>query len=128
MFWTPKQRVALSVVIAAILLLLVIRYSQNRTYIANPQPPEGLELLDRIDPNTADESTLAALPNIGPAMARRIVEEREQYRLAHPDHPPYRQISDLDRVKGIGPATIENLRPYLTFPAIGPTTQPAPNL
>jgi competence protein ComEA len=122
MFWTPKQRVALSVVIAGILVLLVIRYSQNRTYIANPQAPEGLELLDRIDPNTADEATLAALPNIGPAMARRIIEDRQQYRLAHPDHPPYRQISDLDRVKGIGPATLENLKPYLNFP---PTTQPA---
>src|SRR5688572_10034266 len=123
MFWTPKQRVALSVVIAGILFLLIFRYSQNRTYIANPQPPEGLELLDWIDPNTADEATLAALPNLGPAMARRIIEDRNQFQAQNPTQLPYRRLQDLDRIKGIGPATLENLRPYLVFP--GAATQPA---
>jgi len=43
-----------------------------------------------------------ALPGIGPVLARRIVEGR-----------PYARVEDLLKVKGIGPATLERLRPYL---------------
>jgi DNA uptake protein ComE-like DNA-binding protein len=125
MFWTYKQRISLSLVLLAILTLIFIRYHFNPAYISNPQPqypPRATELLDRIDPNTADAATLAALPSIGPAMVRRIIEDREQFRAVHPNGLPYRQLNDLLRVKGIGQATLENLKPYLMFPP--PTTQP----
>jgi competence protein ComEA len=124
MFWTPKQRLALSLLIAGILLYLLIRYQISPAQISNPQPSNPLhsdELLDKLDPNTASASDLAALPNLGPAMARRILEDREQFQKQHPNQIPYRELKDLERIKGIGPATLENLRPYLRFP----TSQPA---
>jgi len=43
------------------------------------------------------------LPGIGPALAARIIEDREKA-------GAYRSVEDLDRVKGIGPRTIEKLR------------------
>lgn len=61
-----------------------------------PPPPEPVSL------NAASLEDLEALPGIGPTLARRIVEGR-----------PYRQVEDLLRVKGIGPATLERLRPYV---------------
>lgn len=66
----------------------------------------------RIDLNTASAAELEALPRIGPALARRITEDRET-------RGPFRSIEDLRRVRGIGPRTIEGLRPFATA-ASGP--------
>ncbi len=54
-----------------------------------------------IDPNRADLKTLEALPGIGPARALAIVREREQRR--------FLSLGDLERVRGIGPRTVERL-------------------
>jgi hypothetical protein len=124
MFWTPRQRLALSLLVLVILSYLFILSHFHPSRIDNPQPPDSprvRELHDHLDPNTATAADLAALPSIGPAMARRILEDREQFQKEHPHQPPYRQLKDLERIKGIGPATLENLRPYVQFP---PTTQP----
>lgn len=59
----------------------------------------------RIDLNRASAAELEALPRIGPALARRIVEYRER-------HGPFRTIEELDHVSGIGPRTLELLRPH----------------
>lgn len=56
-----------------------------------------------LDLNTADASALETLPDIGPAMAQRIVE----YRTAH---GPFQTVEQLQDVDGIGSATIGALR------------------
>jgi hypothetical protein len=62
----------------------------------------------RVNVNTAPVGVLEALPRIGPALASRIVEAREELLFVSAD--------DLDRrVRGIGPATIAGLRPHLRF-------------
>jgi competence protein ComEA len=55
-----------------------------------------------VNVNTADAATLEQLPGIGPALAGRIVEHREQV-------GPYGSMADLDAVSGIGPAMMERL-------------------
>jgi comEA protein len=59
-----------------------------------------------ININRASEAELQLLPRIGPAMARRIVEHREA-------RGPFRSIDELASVRGIGPATLEGLRPLV---------------
>jgi len=59
-----------------------------------------------VDINQAEWPELAELPGVGEGLARRIVAERvERGRFA--DH------EDLRRVPGIGPRTLERLKPYL---------------
>ncbi|MFA7346249.1 MAG: helix-hairpin-helix domain-containing protein [Desulfurivibrionaceae bacterium] len=54
----------------------------------------------------ADEELLITIPGIGPVLARRIIEFREQ-------HGKITSIDELDAVKGIGPAKLEKLKAHL---------------
>jgi comEA protein len=61
----------------------------------------------RINLNTATSAQLQLLPGIGPALAGRILDYRTK-------NGPFRSVEDLDNVKGIGPRTLEKLRPLVT--------------
>jgi len=61
---------------------------------------------ERIDPNRDSEVELARLPGVGPALAARIVQHRE-------DRGPFRAPEDLGQVAGIGDVTVERLRDLL---------------
>ncbi|OQA27799.1 MAG: Helix-hairpin-helix motif protein [Verrucomicrobia bacterium ADurb.Bin345] len=60
-------------------------------------------LVGSVDINHADERDLTALPGVGDVMAKRIVA-----------HRPFSSTNDLMRVPGIGPATLERLRPHIS--------------
>ena len=47
------------------------------------------------------------MPDIGESLARQIVA----YRAAH---GPFRDVSELRRVKGIGPKKLEAVRPFVS--------------
>jgi competence protein ComEA len=57
--------------------------------------------------NTADETTLETLNGVGPALATAIIQYRTE-------HGPFTTVDQLDDVSGIGPATLEDLRPQVT--------------
>jgi competence protein ComEA len=78
--------------------------------------PDGAEPA-RIDPNTASLQELQRLPGIGPAVAQRIVEERERGAFA--------SVADLRRVRGIGPALTARLAEHVALPAEPPPLTPA---
>ena len=71
----------------------------------DPKPPAGPAL----NVNHATAVELEGLPGIGPALARRIVADREA-------QGPFATIADLDRVPGIGPALMARLGGLLTAP------------
>lgn len=60
----------------------------------------------KLDINEADWPELALLPGIGERLSRRIVE----YRAKNGD---FRELNDLRKVRGIGPLTLEGMKPYL---------------
>jgi len=63
-----------------------------------------------VDPNSAPAPVLDALPGLGPVLSARIIEARGV--------ASFRSLDDLDRrVKGIGPAKVAALRPFLRFEA-----------
>lgn len=66
-----------------------------------PQP-----IAFQLDINEAPWPEWTLLPNIGEKRAKLIVESRTL-------DGPFRDHEDLMRVKGIGPRTLEQIRPYL---------------
>lgn len=65
-----------------------------------------------VDPNVAPQEVLSALPRLGPARAKAILEARQE--------SPFVSAEDFDRrVRGVGPATMTEIRPYLRFENTG---------
>lgn len=122
--WTLPQRRALIALLSLLLGWMAFRLATNSAHVPDPQPAEGTragELATRINPNTADWETLAAIPSLGAKRAREIVARREHLLAASPNRVPFAGPEDLLHIRGIGPATVENIKPYLIFPP-GPTT------
>lgn len=69
--------------------------------VAAPPGPPG-----PIDLNQASREELERLPFLGPYMAEQIVAWRRL-------HGPFPAVDSLVRVPGVGPATLERVRPYL---------------
>lgn len=70
-----------------------------------------------LDPNSAPPEVLEALPHVGGALVKKIVEQREIR--------PFQSLGDLrHRVRGLGPATLARLAPHLR---IGPSGQAKPS-
>jgi competence protein ComEA len=62
----------------------------------------------KVNVNTGTVSQFDALPGVTPTAAKNIVDYRTKY-------GPFKKLDDLDKVSGIGPATLDKMRPYLTF-------------
>jgi competence protein ComEA len=73
-----------------------------------PSPP--------LDLDTAPAESLERLPRIGPALARRIIADRDSL-------GPFGSLEGFQRVKGVGPAMVRTLAPYVTFSG---TPRPSP--
>lgn len=63
----------------------------------------------RVNVNRAGVEELTAVPGIGPALAQRIVEYRQQA-------GGFSQVEDLLGVRGIGPAKLAQVKEYLEAP------------
>jgi competence protein ComEA len=59
----------------------------------------------RLDVNQADRHELTMLRGIGPKTADAIVRYRQE-------HGPFGSLDDLRNVRGIGPVTVESIRPH----------------
>lgn len=63
--------------------------------------------VERINPNRATAPSLMRLPGIGRMRAMDILAGR--------DERPFDTPADLERIRGIGPKTVEKIKPYLIF-------------
>ncbi|MGW0434285.1 helix-hairpin-helix domain-containing protein [Micromonospora sp. NPDC003197] len=61
----------------------------------------------KVNLNTATLAQLDALPGVGPVLAQRILDHREQ-------HGGFRAVTDLRQVTGIGDAKYEDLKDLVT--------------
>lgn len=66
--------------------------------------------------NTASAVHLDALPGVGPAIAKRILEERQRV-------GQFASVDDLLKVRGIGPKTMDKLRPLVTVAPVPDSVQ-----
>jgi len=71
-------------------------------------PREGeAELLQKIDLNRAEPWLLEVLPGIGEVLAQSIVDYRSE-------NGPFKRIEDLLKVSGIGEATFDKIKDFIT--------------
>ena len=77
--------------------------------LTDPLPTDVTFMIEpAVNVNTAAHEELQLLPAIGPVLAERILNYREQ-------HGPFSSIDELQRVRGIGPKTAQKLTFYLEF-------------
>ncbi len=74
--------------------------------LLSPKIDKGQEL-QKIDINRAEVWLLEALTGIGPTLAQRIADYREQ-------NGPFRNINELTTVEGIGITTYERIKHLIT--------------
>ncbi|MEV8150303.1 helix-hairpin-helix domain-containing protein [Arthrobacter sp. NPDC080073] len=67
----------------------------------------GTSASGKVNLNTATAEELDTLPKVGPILAKRIIEWRQQ-------HGPFASVEDLDAVDGVGPKLMESLLPLVT--------------
>ena len=73
-----------------------------------PGSPDGRRLVVRVDLDRASVAEIDGLPGVGPSLARRLVANRDSM-------GAFGSLEGLERVKGMGPATIKRLSPLVTF-------------
>jgi competence protein ComEA len=96
------------IVLAGLLALHVRRDVARQTAPVEIVRPQSPDYVFQLDPNTANWVEWAQLDGIGPTLAKRLVAHRDE-------HGPFRTPDDVGRVKGIGPKTLDKLRPHLVF-------------
>jgi competence protein ComEA len=71
-------------------------------------PTSGSPVIGLVNINTADETTLESLPEVGPVTAQAIITWRDQ-------NGAFSSVDQLLDVDGIGDATLAKLTPYVTI-------------
>jgi competence protein ComEA len=104
--WPRSAQRALAILIGAATLLLAWYSCGSLRISSRPTELRRETGLYQVDLNHADRAELLQLPGVGESLAQRILDSRRE-------HGEFRRIEDLRRVKGIGPATLEKLRPWV---------------
>ena len=105
------DQVTLIVILIVCLVMLGVRVASQRVRhgpLIDLERTAPLPYEFVVDVNEAQWPELSLLPGIGETLAKRIVESRST-------DGPYRKLSDLRRVKGIGPRKLDQIEPYLDF-------------
>lgn len=79
----------------------------GRTSYGGKEIPSLPEVHQLVDVNTATFEELVTVPGIGQSLATKILDHRKR-------HGPFKTVSRLVDVNGIGKATLERIKPYVT--------------
>lgn len=83
--------------------------SPSNAVKAYTRATKSAEALTPVNINRATAAELERLPRVGPVLAARIVAYREA-------NGSFANVESLTGVKGVGPAMLERLRPYVRAP------------
>jgi hypothetical protein len=105
--WPARSRAALGA--GAVAIALGLGLASDSLWTGKPAAPVIAPRLV-LDPNTAPSQVLSALPNVGPALVRRMIAVREER--------PILSLEDVGRrVRGLGPVGLARIAPHLRLKA-----------
>jgi len=110
---SEQSRVPAFAFVFAVCLCVVFCVGFAATGFVRSRQSRDIELNGRINPNTADAISLMRLPGIGASRSRAIVAHRQD--CSKSNGPAFQKPDDLQKVKGIGPRTVENISQWLEF-------------
>jgi DNA uptake protein ComE-like DNA-binding protein len=110
--WPPAAQVLAAVLLAGVLVLVACHVWSLQRGAARPLQ---LEADTRLELNRAEPAQLMQVPGIGPALAQRIDSYRRE-------HGRIRSLEELRQI-GIGPAKLEELRPWVWVDAGEPADE-----
>lgn len=102
---TPKPPHLPLALLAATVLVLIVYRGYGPRFTARPTdhlPPA----VAAVDLNAADKAELLQIPGVGPTLADAILTHREAA-------GRFDRVDDLSGVRGIGPKTLDKLRPWV---------------
>jgi len=102
-----------ALVLSAVLCFLACAVYSPRCFCSHDT--QNVIVLDsKINPNLACTASLERLAGVGLVRSEAIVAYRKQY-AAQSDVGAFSNCADLQKVKGIGPRTVENICKWLEF-------------
>ena len=104
--WMVRRAAAAVLLLAAAAAMVPVL---SRAAAPN-RPESAVSVADPINVNEASAAELSLLPGVGPSLAAAIVADRDS-------RGPFRRPQDIDRVRGIGPAILARILPYVTVGA-----------
>lgn len=106
--WYHTNNTKIIVACGTIALLACLKQDMQSQSPRNTPTPRNWTF--QLNLNTATTSELKNLPQIGPAMAQRIVEFRR-----HLPNEKFTRINQLQHVRGIGNKTLITIAPFLVL-------------
>ena len=103
---SPQQQHALMSLTVIGLATLTIWLTFSRQRLVDVLHPPEQTIRFSLDINSAPPTELSLLPGIGPTMASRIIETRQQ-------RGPFKSVDDITHVPGIGKITLQEMRPFI---------------
>lgn len=96
--------------LASAALITMLAGSAGTRVVEASQETKSATVASVVNLNTATEAELQALPGLGPAIAKRIVDYRQK-------SGGFKKVEDLMNVQGIGEKSFLRLKPLLTVAA-----------
>jgi competence protein ComEA len=118
--WPHSAQLTTAFLLGVAATLLFVHVMGSVRWGARPLDLERTTLAYRIDLNRATRAELLQVPGIGPALAERIDEHRQQQ--------AFQSVDDLLKVRGIGPATLQRVRSWVCVGPDSDDEQPAPSV
>lgn len=101
--------------VAAMIICVLFSMFFTAIYFFRVFEQAEVSLKNRINPNYASPASLVRLDNIGYVRAEAIVGYRQQQSGFYQDGVVFKRAGDLQKIKGIGPKTVETIEGWLDF-------------